>query len=1116
MAITTDDVKILKSENMSNTEQGGGRMTVIELIDGQVNDVFPSISTIDTVYGSSEHYKMFLAVTSENTDIFQEAFIALVKKPTNPKVEFILFSTGSHIDHNDESKNYIENYVTAGIKMPMELLGNQVKGQRVLLAYQFLTDPLPDVGQIITLVEDEEGDNIQEYVRITNITSEERTFNLESCGEFKSRVLTLDISAPLQNTFHGDGISCNTVSANAFIRSTNTVASAKYYGISQLIEPVNAGYSILKIDSIFASIVPATQKEVALTDQSASLGKKNNILLGYAKMVFGYISHTVNADLISSAITVKKDIIEGTRTYSHVITLNPLPMPTSVSINFMSGGKWYSITEDVSGTLAGNGDGSINHETGTISFTLAVLPDLNTKLIITYQNVNEFFQVVDTQIDHSHTLISDWGGTNYKGFSGLTWYGDLIEEKAYISHSVPDSIVPSSLQITYLKEGNPVILSSNNLGEIIENGNVIGKYRSTGEIYFAPNFLPDAESNINYLYDTPDENGTQNVIEETITPTTVAGTSSFTLSELPEEGSVVVTWIVSIININTSEIHVFDAFNGISVEEYDNLTDTVKLSVSIPSSSSTINYLTGEITLDVLPKLYYYPSNYFHRHIKSSLFPIALLGDINVVYTKAGTPTLPKVSTSNSVATLRLLSEQNDKIIPNTLFFWVSTITSNFYHSASDKTDLVTEVDGKLLSLKNVNPAEYFERNAGSVDFNNSTIEYIPKNNATHNRFYFMSCMAQRGKWTTPEFIFKVNIAPIAPLSFQLRFEDIKGNTQIITSELNGDFSNSGVSGHIDNTTAIVDLTFNSPVEPDKIFYNAVGLSYLPLDAKMLGLNTVRLPGNGKIPIIKQSDIVLIREEKSEVMPNPLSANDVFVGSVAPAASGQLIDNNDLIVDTALYTLDKSTNTVTMSNPLDLSTYSQPLHYEYAFEDLQLVTDVNIDGTIQIAAGVNHNYSTAAAVSSILRFGDLQARMTVSFSQQTWTGVWSDDRIGSNTTSQYDFVNYPLQLQNKNSIKERWLIKFTSSTAFELIGESLGLIATGDISTDLAPLNPNTGEPYFIMLAAGWGGGWSTGYVERHNTEVCAAPFRLARTILPGGQALNEDNVVLYRRGDSQ
>lgn len=50
------------------------------------------------------------------------------------------------------------------------------------------------------------------------------------------------------------------------------------------------------------------------------------------------------------------------------------------------------------------------------------------------------------------------------------------------------------------------------------------------------------------------------------------------------------------------------------------------------------------------------------------------------------------------------------------------------------------------------------------------------------------------------------------------------------------------------------------------------------------------------------------------------------------------------------------------------------------------------------------------------------------------------------------------------------------------IGENVGVIATGNTSTDCAPNNAATGVPCFFLPALGWGNGWATGNVLRFNT----------------------------------
>ena len=47
MAINNNDVKLLESQSLSDEEDGGGRVTGREVIDGNVNNLFQDISRID-------------------------------------------------------------------------------------------------------------------------------------------------------------------------------------------------------------------------------------------------------------------------------------------------------------------------------------------------------------------------------------------------------------------------------------------------------------------------------------------------------------------------------------------------------------------------------------------------------------------------------------------------------------------------------------------------------------------------------------------------------------------------------------------------------------------------------------------------------------------------------------------------------------------------------------------------------------------------------------------------------------------------------------------------------------------------------------------------------------
>jgi hypothetical protein len=123
--------------------------------------------------------------------------------------------------------------------------------------------------------------------------------------------------------------------------------------------------------------------------------------------------------------------------------------------------------------------------------------------------------------------------------------------------------------------------------------------------------------------------------------------------------------------------------------------------------------------------------------------------------------------------------------------------------------------------------------------------------------------------------------------------------------------------------------------------------------------------------------------------------------------------------------------------------------------------------------------------------------------------------VGNDTTAKYNLVSNPIEITNQGAIKERWVIRFTSSSSFEVIGETVGVVATGNLATDLAPTNLATGAPYFTIRKEGWGSGWVSGNTLRFNTDGGQAPFWVARTIVAGRATEEEDQFATQNRGDA-
>ena len=194
-----------------------------------------------------------------------------------------------------------------------------------------------------------------------------------------------------------------------------------------------------------------------------------------------------------------------------------------------------------------------------------------------------------------------------------------------------------------------------------------------------------------------------------------------------------------------------------------------------------------------------------------------------------------------------------------------------------------------------------------------------------------------------------------------------------------------------------------------------------------------------------------------------------------------------------------------------------PLTVNHRIEDICAVGNVNIDGTLGLLTQLTHDYSAGDSyVSSAISFGTMQGRIYNVFSQKiNQSGVFKDELEGDATVASYDDINYPILIDNKSAVQERWKIRFTNNSAFELIGETLGVVGVGSTSVDFSPINPMTDAPYFTIKAAGWGGGWITNNMLRFNTDAAAKPIWAIRTVLPSTEPVEKDFINIEFRGDA-
>lgn len=412
------------------------------------------------------------------------------------------------------------------------------------------------------------------------------------------------------------------------------------------------------------------------------------------------------------------------------------------------------------------------------------------------------------------------------------------------------------------------------------------------------------------------------------------------------------------------------------------------------------------------------------------------------------------------------------------------------------------------------------------------------------NDFVLNSLWTTRKNWTTASVFLRTQASPIKPTGFVMNLSDTAGNAITATGDTAGLIAGTHLRGNIDYDTGVVELQFGDyvldttltpaqklewwysaddvgavqalkiwrpwPVDPTTLRYNSVAYFYLPIDADQLGLDPVRLPPDGRVPVFRRGGFAVVGHTGRT--PAATATNGQVINCARTRLSRLRVVGSDGLTINTGYTADLDAGTVTY---VDVSTWQQPVHVEHRIEDLAKVADVQIDGTIGFTRQLSHDFPLGSYVSSALMAGTLKSRVSKLFDQQTWDKLtWSDSLVGNAAPATYNDTLAPIEVTNAGALTERWALVFNTTTTFDLIGEHVGFIATGSINTDLSPINPIAGAPYFTMRALGFGVGWAAGNVIFIHTVGAMVPFAAIRTVQQGSPAGIDYNFTLLGRGD--
>lgn len=451
-----------------------------------------------------------------------------------------------------------------------------------------------------------------------------------------------------------------------------------------------------------------------------------------------------------------------------------------------------------------------------------------------------------------------------------------------------------------------------------------------------------------------------------------------------------------------------------------------------------------------------------------------------------------------------------------------------------------TYVDRMGQLYYNIDPATGAGTFGGTIDYSTGKASITAWSAGASNAVTLHSLLTTQNFTPVDQAVFRTPVAPIKVGVFSVRAVPVDGGGQIsATSDNTGTIATADMDGHIDYETGVANIRFGAwitaaghendswynatavradgkifkprHVLADTIIFNAVAYTYLPLSSAILGLDPVRLPADGRVPIYAPGDVVVVLNDQTTIA-------TVTSGSTTNVGRGRLAKltvrdaaGQPLPVDK--YSADLDTGIVTWGS---MAGVSQPLTLVDRIEDMAVVTDVQINGTLSLSQALTHHFPVnGTLVSNAIIYGTLYARTSIPFDQQTWTNVWSDTVIGQSVAAQYNNTQYPIEVDNASCIQERWAIIFTSATAFNVIGEHVGQIVTGGSTTTVtAPINPNTNLPYFTIPAAGWGSGWAAGNVLRFNTYSANAPCWIIQAIGQGEASSTDYTFCLEWRGD--
>lgn len=1166
MAITSENIKLMQPERLTEDEDGGGQMTGLQIIDGDINNLFEDISRINRTYGDVSLRKAFLKVDTATADLYLDAHAILSAQPADPNVTGLLFTTENFYDERASARQRIESFVVPGPVTALYLRGTQLQGQRSIIVYSptINSAPVPEIGEtyMLQILSDL---STQQFLKVVNVqhSSERFTYAITSGGEirtFEADQYILELSSELQRDFPANDPSPSP-NNNSKLYSTQPANSAKYYGTTTLDVAAIAGATNIHVTETFASIIPTASSETPIVDQrpggylsqmvpssaesiavsvsvnpgstsqlptaivpgsvaltvagnaytdkgaafvtsTGTTGALDGTQIDYRTGLISWAGSaaaaTVNLTYITAALrqnlpnTGRIDIDDTNRNFNYVLSLDPPPAPTTFNASYQYQGKWYELQDDGTGLLVGEGSGQVNYTTGSVVLTLQAQPDASSVIFYRWTEAAIYTQ------------------------SAATAFSSTTPVSLELNNG---KVVPGTVTLTWIV-ASVTKTATDALGDGFVSGDATGEIDyATGRIWLTVASMPDAGWSIEYdhkndstptnIVAVPANNDRSDIAlttEASIQPGSITFNIAKTVRRVIKKNNVVVSETYS-----PPELYsLFDDGDGqliarrigrevVGTVDYvtGNITIVGATFLKVIASPTEANIARLNLPEGVRNAVLYSAPDLMYEEIRAQNVTVnyQLEGDAPQNETEARAPV---------DAPWRFSLVNSGPVVPGSV---VLSIAGAHWFD-----------DGEGRLLRGYNTTTGTGLPTGTIDY--VTSECVIDDYSGRPMIAAVttvSCVVGDDWSVIESATFRTAAAPLRPNGFNVRADDVQSGTQYNgQADAQGDLSGDGIVGEVHLQKGLADITFPAPVLASTVFYNAVSFKQVPLDPDILGLDPVRLPSDGRVPILRDADILVITHTQKDEIESPVAGLSIDAERDR-LHDAWIEDSLGTRLDPEQYTLNKESGTATLATPFIAQDAGSNalvgnLFFVHRIDDMALCTEARIDGTLQLAQPLYHDFPADETwVASAVYLGSLRARV------KSWRSTTTDvgyDGTGTVTNPQFNLVAYPIAIDNRGSVPERWKIVFTSSTAFNLFGEKRGLVSSGSTFADLSPINPQTGTPYFSIESDGWGGGWQIGNTVRFDTDAAAAPLWLIRTVLPGQATVEDDQLKIELRGD--